>query len=50
LDAVQLDELWRTYRLFLKLEDYIKKAIREGADASKLLAAAAKTDAVNGQA
>ena len=49
LDPEQLLRAWLVYRLFLKTEDYIKKAIREGADASKMLAVIAKTDAVNGQ-
>lgn len=49
LDPEQLLRAWLVYRLALKLEDYIKRAIRDGADASKLLAAIAKTEAVNGQ-
>ena len=49
LASEQLEELSRLYRSFLKLENYIKHSIREGADAKKLLDAMEKTNQVNGQ-
>ena len=49
LDPEQLLRAWLVYRLFLKLEGYINKAVREGADAKKLLDAMDKANQVNGQ-
>lgn len=49
LDPEQLLRAWLVYRLFLMLEAYIAKAIRDGADASHILAAMERTDQVNGQ-
>lgn len=49
LTPEELLRLWLVYRLFLKFEQYINKAVREGADASRILAAMMKTDLVNGQ-
>lgn len=49
LDPDQLLRAWLVYRLFLKVESHIKKVLRDGKDASRILEATAKTNQVNGQ-